>query len=192
MNKTICLLLAALFVTVALISCKGGFTKTLTFTRDEIQAKVEEKFPIKRKAAVVTMVLSDPNIVLENGSDKIGLKSVVKAELPVSGLAEIGQIVGLGGDSHKGSIFVEGEVEYEPVEGTFYFTKGKIRELSIEGFPEQVKQPITELANLAVKNDLAKVPLFTLNEKDMKERAAKFFLKKVQIKDGKLEVIVGL
>jgi hypothetical protein len=185
MKKPILLALAAL----TLSSCGGGFTKTLTFTRDEIQSKVEEKFPIKRTATVVTLVLNDPNIVLEDGSDQIGLKANVNGKLPGSGL---GGLLGIGDDDHKGSIYVEGGIEYEPVEGTFYFTKGKIRELSIEGFPEQIQDPISKLADLAVKDNLSKVPLFTLDTKDMKEKAAKFFLKKARVKNGKLEVIVGL
>jgi len=192
MKKMNLLVLCAALAAIALVSCKGGFTKTLTFTRGEIQDKVEDKFPIKRSAAIVTLVLTDPNIVLEDGSDRIGLKAVVKGELPASGLAELGKMIGIGDEGHKGSIYVDGDVEYEPVEGTFYFTKGKIKELSIEGFPAEMKQPITELADLAVKHDLSKVPLFTLNEQDMKERAAKFLLKSVRIKDGKLEVTVGL
>ena len=186
------LLVAAVAVSTFLFSCRGGFSKTLTFSRDEIQAKVEEKFPIKRAAAVVTLVLTNPDIVLTNGSDRIGLKADASAELPGSGLAGLGQLIGIGGDAYKGSVLIDGDVEYDPAEGTIYFTNGKIKELNIEKIPEQLNKPVTELANAAASNNLNKVLLFTLNEKDMKEKAAKFLLKKVRIRDGKLEVIVGL
>ena len=116
----------------------------------------------------------------------------MSAELPGSGFAGLGQLIGIGGDAYKGSVLIDGDVEYDPAEGTIYFTNGKIKELNIEKIPEQLNKPVTELANAAASNNLNKVPLFTLNEKDMKEKAAKFLLKKVRIRDGKLEVIVGL
>lgn len=182
-------LIAMAALSAFLFACKGGFSRTLTFTRNEIQNKVEEKFPIKRSQMVVTLVLTDPNVVLEEGSNQIGLKADAEAKLPGSGL---GSLIGIGHDSYKGTVYIEGDVEYDPVEGTFYFIKGKIKEISIEGFPEQIKKPVSEMANIAVGNNLARVPLFTLNEKDMKERAARFFLKSAKVRNGKLEVVVGL
>lgn len=185
MKKILLLALTAL----TLCSCGGGFTKTLTFTRDEIQSKVEEKFPIKRSAAVVELELTNPGIVLEDGSDLIGLKADAEARLPGSG---IGGLIGLGGEGYDGTIYIEGDVDYDPDEGTFYFTHGKVKELKIASIPDELSQPVTKLADAAANNNLSKVPLFTLNTKDMKEKAAKFLLKKVRVKNGKLEVIVGL
>ena len=189
MRKMLCTTVIAIATSMLLLSCSGKLTKTLTFTRDEIQAKVEEKFPIERTATIVNLELTNPDIVLENGSNRIGLKADATAKLPGSGLAGL---IGMGGNSHTGSVYIEGDVDYGPEEGTFYFTNGKIKELKIEGLPEQLSGPISKLADAAASNNLNKVPLFTLNEKDMKERAAKFFLKKARVRDGKLEVIVGL
>jgi len=182
-------LLLLTLVCTLILSCKGGFTRTLVFSRDEVQAKVAQKFPIDREAAVVKLVLTHPDVILSEGSDRIGLKTDAEAKLPGGGLLGM---VGIGKTSYKGMIYIDGEVDYDPAAGEFFFTKGKVKELAIEGVPEQLNGPVSELADAAASNNLNKVPLFKLNEQDMKERAAKFFLKKVKIKNGKLEITVGL
>ena len=171
-----------------LISCSGGLSKTLVFSRDEIQAKVERKFPIEKMTfGTLKVILSNPDIVLDPSSDKIGLKAEVAVKPP-----NIGNIFGGGAEPYKGIVQIEGDVEYVPAEGKFYFTNGSVKNLDVAALPAEYKQPTLLLINEIAGDSLAKVELMTLNEADLKERAAKYLLKTVKVKAGKLEVMIGL
>jgi hypothetical protein len=173
---------------ILLTSCSGGLTKKLVFTRDEIQAKVERKFPIEKMTlGMLKVIVTSPDTILVPTSDKIGLKAEVAVKPP-----DIGNIFGGGGEPYKGVVQIEGDVDYVPAEGRFYFTNGSVKDLEVAALPAEYKEPVLTLINEAARENLAKVELMTLNEADLKERAAKYLLKSVKVKSGKLEVVIGL
>ena len=179
-----------LLVAVASIffSCSGGLTKKITFSRDEIQAKVEPKFPLEKTSLLLLkVVLTNPNIILENGLDRIGLKTDVAIKLP-----NVGNLFGGGDDPLKGQVHVQGDVEYVSSEGTFYFTKGVVKDIQVKSLPADFQEPVTKLVDAVLHDQLEKVPLMTLNEADLKEKAAKYLLRSVKISNGKLEALIGL
>lgn len=180
-------LLAALGI--VLISCSGGINKKFVLTRDQIQAKVERKFPIEKMTlGMLKVMVTSPDTVLEPTSDRIGMKAEVAVKPP-----DIGNIFGgAGGEPYKGIVHIEGDVDYIPAEGKFYFTNGVVKDLEVAALPAEYKEPTLALINEAARENLARVELMTLNEADLKERAAKYLLKSVKVKAGQLEILLGL
>jgi len=149
---------------------------------------VERIFPIEKMTlGMLKIIVTGPDTILVPTSDKIGLKADVAVKPP-----DLGNIFGGGGEQYKGTVHIEGDVDYVPAEGKFYFTNGSVRDMEVAALPAEYKQPVLALLNEIARENLAKVELMTLNEADLKERAAKYLLKKVKVKAGALEVTIGL
>jgi len=80
-------MLVRIFVTVVLllplVGCGGSIT--LDLTQAELQARVDEYFPINsddyaEEDLPARVTLSDPELLLENGSDRVGLRVKVSVE----------------------------------------------------------------------------------------------------------------
>lgn len=69
--------LAALIYLFLLSPPAMAFTKELTV--DELQTHINSKFPIEKRTPLVTVNLSDPIVILEDQSDRIGITLTVSA-----------------------------------------------------------------------------------------------------------------
>ncbi|MBX7220980.1 MAG: DUF1439 domain-containing protein [Blastocatellia bacterium] len=81
----LCLVLAVFL----LASCAKNLSIVVEIPKEEIQKKVEEKFPIKpgngeKEKAPVEVTISDPVVVLEEGKDQIGVKVNIVAVPTIS------------------------------------------------------------------------------------------------------------
>src|SRR5688572_11840867 len=73
----------ALFLglTLAALACKREVT--VVVEREEIQKRLAAKFPVHRQLLLGTITFENPNVVLREGSDRIGVELDVKGQLPL-------------------------------------------------------------------------------------------------------------
>ncbi len=74
----------AAILVVALGGC-GGFSKTISIDRETIQKSVEGRFPISSddtegQEKPIRVTLADPETLLDEGSDQLGLRLTITAE----------------------------------------------------------------------------------------------------------------
>jgi len=86
-----------------------AFTKMLTAA--ELQAQVAGQFPLQRLTPFMTVTLSDPRVVLEDKSDRIGIELSVATDA-------------LGGIANKARGLIDGQLHYESLQqaSSFYLT----------------------------------------------------------------------
>lgn len=164
-----------------LASCASGgpFRKRLVFERDELQQKIESKFPLKKKKAVLTATFSNPKVMLSEGADRLGIALDVTISLPL-------------GKKYRGRTEVDGEIQYNPAKGEFSVVNSQVRKLDIEKLPEKYEDPLQGLAEKVVEMYLSDVPVYKLDQSGFKHSLAKLMLKSVQVEDGQLVVIIGI
>ena len=151
---------------------------TLTFTREDLQQRVAAKFPFDQKLLFITVTYSNPNIRLEEGSDRIGIGLDAVAKLDGDRLV-------------NGSVEGDWVIRYEPGQGALYFDDPRIDRLDIKGLSPATQEMVARVARPLIQEYLRRVPVARLKPGDLRQDLARSMLKSVAIKRGKLYVVVG-
>ena len=160
-------------------SCSSGtFRKELVFERADLQQKIESRFPLTKKKALISATLSEPTVLLAEGGDRLGIGLAVKVSLP--------------GKNYYGQVEVDGEIHYNPEEGSFSVMNSRVRKLQSAAIPERYQYIVKGIVDKVAQRYLSEVPVYRLNQEDFEQSLARFALKSVQVREGKLVVVIGL
>lgn len=191
---------------VALAGCGGGSGVTITIERDSIQSALAKYFPRssdKDGNKPIRVTLTDPEVLLEQGSSQLGLRVKVLVERSDEGPPpRPGNGPPFkpgppdGGDeppprTFEGTVVVRGDLTYEPQTSSFHITNAKIAELKFPKLPPVLEAPVRTAAEAVMTKYLKENAIYTLPDDNVKSRAAKSVLKSIAVKDGKLEVVIG-
>jgi hypothetical protein len=172
-------LLAILLISGVLsIGCSSALRTTVEFSRDEIQGRIEKKFPFTEKNAFFALTFSAPQVLLERG-DRMGLEVDVKAAL-------------LGGASYDGHLEVDGRLDYRPEEGAIFLADTRLERFELEGVSTSYLEQIEAVVGSVLKGFLISQPIYQLRQGDFKHSLAKLALKSVRVENGKVVAEVGL
>jgi Protein of unknown function (DUF1439) len=153
----------------------------LEITQPEIQQRVAKKFPISRSyPAGLKLTLSDPEVALEEGSDRIGFSVSATTSIKVNR------------ESLGGRIMLRGGLRYKREDGALVLVKPEVNEVAIPQLPEEYKAAVVAATNLAVGHYLDGYTVYKLDRKDLKQRLAKLFLQEVVVRNGVLVVKLGV
>ena len=166
---------------VVLVACTSGtiFRRELAFTREDLQSRLTRKFPRQEKHQLMAVTFSNPEVVLEPGADTMGIR------LDLNMTPRLGK-------RRRGWVLAQGGIEYRPERGEFFIVNPRVRELEIDDLKKKYQQVVRSIADRIVEEYLSEVPVYRLNQKEFKQKVAKLVLKSVEIKDGRLVVVVGL
>jgi len=108
---------------------------TFTFTPEELQQRVAEKFPTEQKLGFASVVFSNPVVSLSDSSDRIGK---------------------LAGDWR---------VRYESTKGALYLEDVNISKFDIDGMPASTREGILKVAQPVLRGYLQRVPVHTFRQR---------------------------
>jgi hypothetical protein len=154
-------------------------TVTLRLNRSQIQQAMAANFPIEKKDALYSLSLRDPNVLLTDGSDRIGLR--LKASVRLLGSAE-----------RTGIVAMDGAMRYEPATRQFFLSEAAVKELRFEGVSAEITDRLRSVLAPVLQSRLVVIPLYKLNEQDQKQAALGMVLKSVTVKGGAVEAKLGL
>jgi hypothetical protein len=144
----------------------------LEITEDELQEKVDAMMPLEKNKLFITVILSDPDINLIEGENKIGIFSNIKVLTPVG--------------SGTGKTYITGTLSYEPEKGAFFYKDPKIKDLEIDKIPKEYIPKVKKIAQKLAKKILKKKPVYKLKDDTLKQKLANSMLKSVSVKDKTL------
>ena len=161
--------------------CSSGklFPKELVFTHDELQKRVEKEFPLKRKKSLLKVEFSDPAVLLEEGSSRIGIRLSIRCSL--AGLT-----------SFSGVMEADGQIEYRPETGRFAIANGRLTNVDLNDVPKKYEETIEAVAAAVATTHLSTFTVYELKQDDFKQSLARLILKSVSVEDGAVVVVVGL
>lgn len=145
----------------------------VTMTAPEIERELSKSFPVKSTISVLNIELSDPRVVLQPGSDRIGLKLTAAASVAVI--------------RATGSVTVSGKLRYRPEDGQFFLDEPEVTSLALPGLPETQQPIVLETVNTAVRATLPTVPIHKLEE-----GGQRLFLRAMRVEDGQVIAELGL
>lgn len=161
---------------------RQGAGVTVRLSEAQLQENVEKAFPIEKqdRSGLITTTLSDPEVILTDGSDRIGLAVQVAVNL-------LGREKALAG-----SVTADGKVRYVPTDGAFYLDAPRIQSITLEGLSSGLKKQIESLAGPLMEAAVPTVPLYRLDPADTRQALAKTVLRSVEVREGRLIVRIGL
>ncbi len=155
----------------------------MELTEPQIQEKLDARFPIqKSKLLVLVLTLSNPQVGLEEGADRISFGVDATLNLTIGG-----QQKPLGG---TGTITTG--LRYHPDDYSFYLNDPIIEELEIQGIPIQYVDKVNEVAMKLAEERINECPIYKLKGDDLKQATARLILKDMVVEDGKLVITLGL
>ena len=127
------------------------FRKELVFQREDLQQKIEPKFPLKKKKALIAATFSDPTVLLAEGADRLGIGLAVKVALP-------------GGKTYHGNVEIDAELDYNPDRGEFLVVNSRLRTLRVAQMPDTYQGVIQALVNKMAQHYLSNLTLQLVNK----------------------------
>lgn len=171
-------LLLALIILITLAGCKANET-VVTLTRDEIQARVAPRFPITKNWLVLSLVLSEPEIFLPEGTNRVGINTRVELNIPL--LKTI-----------SGYLGIAAAPRYDAEAKSFYLDQATVERLDLPGLAPELQGKAREAIESIARQELAKRPIYELKGRNLKEITAAYTLQEVQVQGGKLRATFAL
>lgn len=152
---------------------------THEITQQEIQEKVSALMPIEKKKYFVTVKVSNPKIDLIKKTNEIGIFANIEAIAP-------------GGIKGSGEVMINGTLDYDPKEGSFYFKNPTIISLVIDKVPNKYIPKIQVIAQKALSKAMAVYPVYKFKDDNLKHTLAKAVLKSLKVTNEKLVLTLGV
>jgi hypothetical protein len=152
----------------------------IKITPEQIQEKLDAKFPISKQYLVLfNLTLKDPEVMLKEGSNRIGF-----------GLSATTNVI-VNDTDLEGRAHVTAGVHYDPEQGLLSLVDPLVEKLDISLLPDEYHDEAMAAAGIAAKEYLDDYEVYRLDESDFKERLAKLAIKSVMVQDGVLKITLG-
>ena len=152
---------------------------TITLDRADLQRRIDRLFPITREDALVTVQLRHPQVTLNEGSDRIGLRLQINATaadlFSVSGLAR-----------------VDGILRFMSKSGEFYLDDASVEEMQLGNVSSLYLDQIQHIADGVVRDLLQGQPIYVLGQMGESKRIMGSEIKSITVHGGKLILELAL
>jgi hypothetical protein len=162
-----------------LVACGKPKHVTVVLERGDIEERLKAKFPVEKERLLSRVLLDDPRLILQDGSDRIGIDVRVKTKVPL--LRE-----------YTGRMAATGKLAYRFEDKAFYLTEPTIERIEIAGLEaehvERVRPPIEAVA----RSVLERFPVYEFKRRTLKEVTAEYVLRAVTVQDGRVHAELAL
>jgi hypothetical protein len=150
----------------------------LALEERDIQKAVDSQFPVTKEAFPVRLTLRDLRVRLREGEDRVGLSLEVEARLPI--IAPL-----------RGRIAASGVPRYDAAQKAFFLSEPVLERLELPGVAERELDLINTAVGTLAAPVLESTPIYTLRDRTLQERAARYLLQEISIQGGKLYLRLG-
>jgi hypothetical protein len=174
---------------VALLACLSAVTGCrlydrgiiIEITQQQIQERLAKKFPISRDyIAGLNLTLSDPEVMLKEGSDRIGFGVSAATNIKVNR------------ENVNGRVILSAGLRYKHEEGELVLRDPGVEQVALSLLPQEYEDEVVAAADLAVAHYLEDYTVYKLDPKHLKQRLAKLVLQEVVVRNGVLRVKLGV
>ena len=158
--------------------CARDPTVTVTLTAAELQEQVDRKLPLTRAGRLVTVTVPAAQVVLTEGSDRIGLRATATLALPA-------------GRPLSGTAHFDGRIRYVPERGELWLDEARVVDLAVGGLPGSLKPTVDELVGSLARGYLDRTPVYRLQQGNLKHSLARLVLRAAVVRKGKLVLTLG-
>lgn len=145
------LLLLLMVSIVGLIYYLRNTGLTVELTQAQLQAQVEDFFPITHNLPQgVEVTLTEPLVILEEETNRLNYRMNATASIPPFPV------------KHSGTIQLSGVLRYDPLRYEFFLDDSRIEELNFPGLPAALRPRVEEIADRLASLHLDRRPIYQL------------------------------
>lgn len=186
-KKGILLILGLLALLAIIFGCVfmkygrfGSDGLTLFFSEEDFRGRLSKKFPKTEKILeIIPVLIEEPKVEFTEGSNRVRLSLFARIDIPFS-------------NKYEASTVFSGSIRYETSDKTLRLTDVEVEGLTGTEIPKKFEDPLKLLMTVLAKNFLEDVVVYELKPKDLTNKAARWLLKKVEVRDQMLEITLGL
>ncbi len=185
LNKGILAGAAVMLLTVAgaLLFFKNEMV-IIQLTAEEIEQAIGKRLPYEKELPLsVRLVVSHPRVSLtETGTAvRFGVDVAVEASGFFTRRAEL-----------KGAFDLSAGVSYQPKDYTFYLHNPRVVDVRVTGASGRTAKKVRKAVNKALERHFRHLAIYRLKDKNLKQKAARLLLRRVEVLDGKLHLTLGI
>lgn len=154
--------------TLQSIKFANAFSYTHKITEQELQKQLDDTDQVLLKHQLYQLTLHDLKIDLLSDSNQVNFATALKAEIP-------GFIQGTGNAE------IIGEIAYNKERGEFYLNNAQLVAMTIHQLPNNFHTPLKQALQQALDQQFTSIPVYRLDDNDIKEKMTKATLQSVNI-----------
>lgn len=160
-----------------------GKTFEVVIKQKMIDSSLAKRFPLTKKhLLVLTVHYSNPHAILLEKEDRVQVGLDAAVEVTLHGKTK----------TYRGSAIVTTGIRYDSEKQEFFLNDAQIETLEIQGLPDKVVGGVSKLTTIVAKDFIESHPVYRLEAKNVKMKAAKMLLKGVEVKDQALHIKLGI
>jgi hypothetical protein len=159
---------------------EGDEIIALTFTEEELQAKIARKFPKEEKVlGIIDIVIDEPKV------DLVGLDNRIRFQATAT------VIVPFVGEEKIGAVF-SSSIRYNQKDHTLRTSDYELEELQTDRLPKKYEPTVRTSITAASRELFDDEIVHTIEDKDLEEKLGRLLIQEIRVKNGRLEVSLGL
>lgn len=151
-------------------------------TEAEIRQQVNAHMPIvQHYMVIVRLTLNNPRIALDAERQRVTAGLDANLNFALGNTRPI-----------TGQVDISGQVRYVPERGQFFLANAEVERFEMPKLPAKYRTVTRETLRASIKEYFGKTPLYTLDESDRRQQAAKMLLKSITVGENALVAHFGL
>ena len=171
-------LVPLLLTSLVFSSSAAAGTYNVELDQPMLQAALATVFPVHGDETFITVQLSEPQVILREGSDRIGVKAMAKVSFPI-------------GNKYSGSTYVDGKLRYEEKTNSLYLDQATVQELDVGKMPDMVRTQVLTIANMVARSVLDKQAIYVFKDDNSAATLIRKQISHVEVKNGKLVIEIS-
>lgn len=155
---------------------QASFVTNLTDV--QIQAILQNYFPLREYASIARIALLEPKVQLEKDHQDIVLMIPVEANITGDAL-------------RQGHVTLLVNVNYQSASGDLFLSNPRLQQFEMPGVDDKVLAELREIIIAMGKSSLPLVRIYTVNETDLNHSLAKSALKDFQVEENQIRLEFG-
>jgi hypothetical protein len=170
-------IVAASAVLLACGACSAPGRFVIRLKPEDIQQRIDARFPISRNALVFSIRLESPRVSMPAGTGRLLIRMEVIALVA-------GQTLG------RARALASGGVRYDPSTHDFLVTDPRIEGFDATQLPAHLAQRVKKAVELFISRFLHEIAIYQLERSE--HRLARWMLKRAWISEGLLHLELGI
>jgi hypothetical protein len=155
-----------------------AFSYDVKVSASQIQEKVQEKFPYKRKDFLMTTTIKNAKVKLKKASDRLYIDADIKLVL-------------MGGHTSEGNAKFNSGIRYNKDNKSLFLEDVKVESIQMSNIRNSYKEMVSEIVQNVANVVLKKEPIYTIKPDGELQKKAIEFLKEVKIRNENVVLTFG-
>lgn len=156
-----------------------GVEYDIKLSQEELQEKIEKKFPFEKKKFFTKTILSNPKVMLKDGIDKIFINSDITFIAP-------------GNISFDAYVELNGKIFYNNKKKEIYLQNLEIETLVMDQIPLKFQNTLKVTLEKILPIILNRYPIYTIKSNDFKKAITAMLLKNIKVENNFMIITLGV